>query len=337
MSLIIIKTLIKTSQYSGKLIRQIFGEKKRKSLLTVVAIIIALTSCEASLDLEGIKKESAKPIQRTDQFQSVAISQEVIAVVGFDGLILTSPQNDLNWQRQVLEERPNFVDIDTCPDNSFIALSMEHQIWRSIDQGKNWIKINIPTQENLISLTCGPDNSYWATGSFSTLMSSKDHGNNWQETTLNEDAFITQVQFLDESTLLAIGEFGFIARSEDTGQNWTIQDPLPNEFFSQGSYFKDVNTGWVAGLGGVIFNTTDGGMTWNLQSTPTESPLFGFYANNSRLFAFGDHGTVLELNGVTWQRVETPKIPVYLRDGMQISDNQLIVVGGWGALFPINI
>jgi len=334
---IITKTLIQTSLYSGKFIRQGFGEQKRKSLLTVVAIVIALMGCEASLNLEGIKKESAKPVRRTDQFQAVAISQEIIAVVGFDGLILTSPQNDLNWQRQVLEERPNFVDIDTCPDNTFIALSMEHQVWRSIDQGKTWTKNNIPTQEDLISLTCGPDNSYWATGSFSTLMSSKDQGNSWQETTLNEDAFITQVQFLDDNTLLAIGEFGFIARSSDAGQNWTVQAPLPNEFFSQGSYFKDLNTGWVAGLGGVILNTTDSGMTWSLQSTPTESPLFGFYANKSRLFAFGDHGTVLELNGTAWQRVKTPKIPVYLRDGMQISDSQLIVAGGWGALFPINI
>ncbi|MCW8832026.1 MAG: YCF48-related protein [Colwellia sp.] len=334
---IITKILIQTSQYSGKPIRRTFREQKRKSLLTVMALIIALTGCEASLNLEGIKKESAKPVQRTDQFQAVAISQEVIAVVGFDGLILTSPQHDLNWQRQVLEERPNFVDIDTCPDNSFIALSMEHQVWRSTDQGKNWIKNDIPTQENLISLTCGPDNSYWATGSFSTLMSSKDQGQHWQETTLNEDAFITQIQFLNDNTLLVTGEFGFLARSNDTGQTWTVQDPLPNEFFSQGSYFKDLNTGWVAGLGGVILNTTDGGITWNIQSTPTESPLFGFYTNNDRLFAFGDHGTVLELNGTTWQRVKTKKIPVYLRDGMQISDSQLIVAGGWGALFPINI
>jgi photosystem II stability/assembly factor-like uncharacterized protein len=334
---IITKTLIQTSQYSSRFIRQIYGEKKSKNLLTVVAIVIALTGCEASLNLEGVKKESAKSVRRTDQFQAVAISQEVIAVVGSDGLILTSPQHDLNWQRQVLEERPNFVDIDTCPDNSFIALSMEHQVWRSTDQGKTWTENDIPTQEDLISLTCGPDNSYWATGSFSTLMSSKDQGKNWQETTLNEDAFITQVQFLDEKNLFAIGEFGFIARSDDKGQNWTIQDPLPNEFFSQGSYFKDVKTGWVAGLAGVIMNTTDGGMTWSIQPTPTESPLFGFYANNSRLFAFGDHGTVLELNGTTWQRVKTPKIPVYLRDGMQISDSQLIVAGGWGALFPINI
>ena len=214
---------------------------------------------------------------------------------------------------------------------------MEHQVWSSSDQGQTWTKTDIPTQENLISLTCGPDNSYWATGSFSTLMNSIDQGKNWQETTLNEDVFITQIQFLNDNTLFATGEFGFIARSNDAGQNWTIQEPLPNEFFAQGSYFKDLDTGWVAGLGGVILNTTDSGMTWKIQPTPTESPLFGFYAKNSRLFAFGDHGTVLELKGSTWQRVKTPKIPVYLRDGMQISDSQLIVAGGWGALFPINI
>lgn len=332
-----IKTLIKTLHYSTSVIQQNIGVLNSTKWLSAILVIFLLTGCEAPLNLAGIKQESAKSIRRTDQFQAVASNQEVIAVVGFDGLILTSSKHNLNWHRQVLEQRPNFVDIDACPDHSFIALSMEHQLWRSSDQGKNWEKIEIPTQEDLISITCGPDNSYWASGSFSTLVSSTNQGESWHENTLNEDAFITQIQFLNNNTLLAIGEFGLVARSVDSGKNWTTQDPLPNEFFSQGSYFKDVNTGWVAGLGGVILNTTDSGATWKIQSTPTQSPLFGFYANNSRLFAFGDHGTVLEFNDKTWQRVEMPRIPVYLRDGLQINDHQLIVVGGWGALFPINI
>lgn len=330
-------TLIEASQQSGNPIRLASWETKTKGLLASVVIPLVLSGCEAPLNLDGVEQERGKSVRRTDQLQAVAISQGVVTVVGSDGLILTSAQNELNWQRQVLEERPNFVDIDTCPDNTLIALSMEQQVWSSRDQGQSWKKSDIPTQESLISLTCGPDNSYWATGSFSTLVSSSDQGQSWQEATLNEDATITQLQFLDADNLIVTGEFGLVARSEDGGQNWTIQDPIPNDFFPQGSHFKDSMTGWVAGLGGTIMHTTDGGVTWTAQVTPTESPLYGFYANNSRLFSFGDHGTVLELNGSGWERLKTPEIPVYLRDGKQISDSQLIVAGGWGALFIVDI
>jgi len=336
MSSIITKTLIQTSQYSGRLIRQDSWEMKRKSLLAVVTSIV-LMGCEAPLILDGVEKGLRESVRRTDQLQAVALSQGVITVVGSNGLILTSEKNELNWHRQVLAERPNFVDVVTCPDNSLVALSMEHSIWSSKDKGKSWNKNDIPTQESLISLTCGPDNSYWATGSFSTLINSKDQGQTWHETTLNEDALITQVQFINADELIAIGEFGFVARSTDGGKNWEVQSPIPNEFFPQGGYFSDTNTGWVAGLGGMILNTTDGGESWTTQSTPIKSPLYGFYANNNQLFAFGDHSTVLKLNGVVWESIKTPSIPVYLRDGIQINDTQLVVAGGWGTLFTVDI
>lgn len=332
---IIKKILIQANQVNVRKIRQI--SSKRKSLLTVIPMTIALTGCEAPLNLDGIESELKKSVRRTDQLQAVALSQDVITVVGSDGLILTSATNELSWHRQVLEERPNFVDIDTCPDNSQIALSMEHSIWSSKDKGQSWTKFDIPTQESLISLTCGPNNSYWVTGSFSTLVSSNDQGKTWLETSLNEDASITQVQFLSDSELVATGEFGLVARSKDGGKNWAVQSPIPNDFFPLGSYFSDTNTGWVAGLGGTILNTIDGGESWTTQLTPTESPLYGFYANNSQLFAFGDHGTVLKLNGADWERLNTPQIPVYLRDGIQINSNQLIVAGGWGTLFTVDI
>lgn len=337
MSSVITNTLIQASQYRGKFIRQTCWQTKIKNAVVAAVSSVALIGCEAPLNLDGVKNELSKPVRRTDQLQAIALSQGVITVVGSDGLILTSAADELNWHRQVLAERPNFVDVETCPDNSLIALSMERSVWSSKDQGQSWRKSEIPSQESFISLTCGPDNSYWVTGSFTTLISSNDQGHTWQETTLNEDAMITQVQFLNANQLVATGEFGLVARSEDGGQNWAIQAPIPNEFFPQGSYFSDTNTGWVAGLGGTILNTTDGGESWTAQSTPTESPLYGFYAHDTQLFAFGDHGTVLKLNGSAWERLNTPSIPIYLRDGIQISDSQLIVAGGWGTLFTVDI
>jgi len=334
---IITNTLIQASQCVGNFIGKTVWETNVKELLATAVISFVLMGCEAPLNLDGIENELNKSVRRTDQLQAVALSQGIVTVVGSDGLILTSASNELNWQRQVLAERANFVDIDTCPDSSLIALSMEHSVWVSTDQGQSWNKHDIPTQESLISLTCGPDNSYWATGSFSTLISSKDQGQSWREITLNEDALITQVQFLNADELIVTGEFGLVARSIDGGQNWSVQEPIPSEFFPQGSYFSDTSTGWVAGLGGTILNTADGGESWTTQSTPTESPLYGFYANDNQLFAFGDHGTVLKLNGSVWERLKSPSIPVYLRDGTQISDSQLIVAGGWGSLFTVEL
>ena len=329
--------LLQTGLQCKKLTDLVNFKNKSAAVLATIAMPLVLTGCEAPLNLEGIEQEQNKSVRRTDQLQALAVSKDVVTVVGSNGLVLTSTTPELNWQRQELESKPNFVAVETCPDNSLIALSMEHQLWISDDQGKHWRSSDIPTAESLISVTCGPDNSYWAMGSFSTLMSSHDKGSSWNELSLNEDATISGLQFFDSDNAIAVGEFGFMARSSDGGQNWTLQEPIPNEFFPLGSHFSNASTGWVAGLGGTILSTTDGGQTWQQQETPTESPIYNFYANDTRLFAFGDHGTVLEKLDNKWVRIEAPKIPVYLRAGKQIDENRLLVSGGWGALFTVDI
>ena len=303
----------------------------------VFALTTFLAGCEAPLNLEGVEKEMSKAVHRTDQLLGVAVSQDQVVVVGSDGVVLTSPVSELKWQRQQLSNNPNFVDIELCPDTSLIALSMEHQLWISDDQGQHWRSSDIPTQESLTSVTCGPDNSYWATGSFSTLVSSHDKGASWNELSLNEDAAISSVQFFDSRNLIATGEFGLLARSGDGGASWTMLDPIPNEFFPMTSYFSDPSTGWVAGLGGIILYTVDGGQSWQSQETPTDSPIYNFYARDGRLFAFGDHGTVLEQQRNSWRKLDIPKIPVYLRDGKLLDDKRLLVSGGWGVLFTVDI
>ena len=329
--------VLDTNRQSQAVNQPQYSRVKPAALLAAITLPLIITGCEAPLNLEGVEQELTKPVRRTDQMQALAVVEDSVIVVGSDGLVLTSKAGELDWQRQQLSGKPNFVAIDTCPDNSVIALSMEHQLWISDDQGQNWRTSDIPTYESLITVTCGPDNSYWATGSFSTLMSSHDQGANWNELSLNEDASIGSLQFFDTDNLIATGEFGLVARSEDAGQNWTVQDPIPNDFFPMGTHFSDPDTGWVAGLGGTILATTDGGQNWHKQSTPTESPIYNFYANDTRLFAFGDHGTVLEQQGDSWVKLDAPKIPVYLRDGKQIDDKRLLVSGGWGALFTVDI
>jgi len=310
--------------------------------LALLGLFLILSGCEAQLDLDGVNQEMGKSLRRTDQFQDLTTNGTVITAVGSAGLILTSPkvsgpEEPLQWTRTELEGQPNFIDIDSCPDNSMVALAVERQIWISTNNGQHWTKSDLPTQEDMISLTCTPNGDYWVVGSFSTLLHSADKGASWNEHSLGEDAILTQIQFFDAQNGFLIGEFGLIAKTEDGGQNWQSANTIPGEFYPVGSYFADPQRGWVAGLDGVILHTSDGGDTWERQETPTNFPLYGFHAKDDRLFAFGDHNTVLELNDQHWVPLDTPHSPAYVRDGGIIADDLLLVAGGRGTLFTVNI
>lgn len=315
---------------------------KVKAVVSMLALPWLLLGCEAQLDLDGIDQERGKSVRRTDQFQDLTTNGTVITVVGSSGLIVTSPkmsdpEEPLLWTRTELDGQPNFIDIDSCPDNSMVALAVERQIWISTNNGQNWIKSDLPTQEDMLSLTCTPNGDYWVVGSFSTLLHSTDKGTSWNEQSLGDDAILTQIQFFDAQNGLLIGEFGLIAKTEDGGQNWQSANTIPNEFYPMGSYFADPQRGWVAGLDGVILHTRDGGDSWEMQETPTNFPLYGFHAKDDRLFAFGDHNTVLELKDQQWTALDTPHSPAYVRDGGVIADARLLVAGGRGTLFTVNI
>jgi len=298
---------------------------------------LLLTGCEAPLNLQAVEQERAKPVQRTDQLQSLASTSTTLIAVGGNGLVLRSDKSaQPDWQRQQLAGEPALVEVVSCPDNSFAALAMDRSLWRSSDAGVSWQRSALPTQENVLSLTCAPDNSLWVTGSFSTILSSHDQGQSWQETSLNEDAMLTSIQFLDADNALVTGEFGMVARTADGGNSWQLAEPIPNDFYPQGSYFKDADHGWVAGLNGAVLYTEDGGRSWQRQATGTESPLYSFQPVGDALYLLGDHGTVLKLAGERWQRLTTPTIPVYLRAAASVGEQQLLVAGGWGALFTIN-
>jgi photosystem II stability/assembly factor-like uncharacterized protein len=74
-------------------------------------------------------------------------------------------------------------------------------------------------------------------------------------------------------------------------------------------YFVDQATGWIAGQGGSIVKTTDGGLTWQPQTTGTAMDLSDLYfLNEQNGWVTGDKGVLLSTTdgGVRWkqQRLE---------------------------------
>jgi photosystem II stability/assembly factor-like uncharacterized protein len=300
-------------------------------------ISLSLVGCEAPLNLEGVEAEKQKQVRRTDQLQGIAANATTLVVVGSDGIVLTSPVDELYWSRHQLDGAPALIDVAACPDQSFVALSIDKTTWFSSDNGSTWQSKPLSTHEDVLDLTCAPDNSVWVVGSFSTVLNSTDKGESWNEATLNEDVMLTGIQFVDQNTVFISGEFGLVSRSDDAGMSWNMPEMIPNDFYTHAAYFTSATEGWVGGLSGQVLYTEDGGASWHKQLTPTESPIYGFYSNAETLFAFGDHSTLLRFNGQDWAAVNSHGRPVYLRDAVQLPSGELLLAGGSGSLFPLAI
>ncbi|MDP4116709.1 MAG: YCF48-related protein [Bacteroidota bacterium] len=85
--------------------------------------------------------------------------------------------------------------------------------------------------------------------------------------------------------------------------NWSWQNPVPQGNPLNSVYFVDANTGWAAGNSGTIIRTTNGGNTWELQSSGVKHNLNSVYfINGNTGWIAGDTNIILKTNngGVTW-------------------------------------
>ena len=73
--------------------------------------------------------------------------------------------------------------------------------------------------------------------------------------------------------------------------------------------FIDNNIGYVCGVGGKIFKTTNGGITFNQQNSGSIENLYSMdFIDKNNGFAVGDNNTLLKTNdgGINWSKITLP-------------------------------
>nr|BAH90409.1 glycosyl hydrolase [uncultured bacterium] len=307
--------------------------RRRGWALVVLGALALLAGCEAPLDLERVEAELARPVHRFDQFKALARNDDVVMAVGDYGVVVTSSDEGRSWQRKVLPGRPALVSVSACPDGGFAALDTRRGVWLAGPDGGGFERREVETREVVTSVSCVPGGSLWLTASFSTLVVSRDGGETWEETTQDEDLQFSVLQFFDADNGVVVGEFGGFMSTADGGATWERGADIPNEFYPLGMYFRDRDTGWVSGLGGIILATTDGGETWSEQQTDASVPLYRVVPVNGHLYAMGDSGTLLVLDGERWVRApNAPELLSYLIDAVRLDEGRFLVAGGGGML-----
>jgi photosystem II stability/assembly factor-like uncharacterized protein len=139
---------------------------------------LALAGCMQAPDLAVIKSEAAKPVLRTDSFQSAASNGKVLVAGTSSGVLVTSADGGRSWARQALAGSASVIALTNCPDGSFVGLDFYRKLWLGDAQGQQWSAKPLDKGLNALAVTCDAKGRLWVVGSNTTLLASSDRGAN---------------------------------------------------------------------------------------------------------------------------------------------------------------
>ena len=149
---------------------------------------------------------------------------------------------------------------------------------------------------------------------------------------------LMDVWFLDENRGWAVGAFGTLLTTDDGGQHWFGQPDLvdnPDEFHLNTITGDGANRVFIAGEGGVMYRSLDGGDSWESIEPFYEGSWFGlvYSAPHDALLVFGLQGNLYRSNdfGDSWEAVPGDS-RVALSGGSASAEGNIVLVGGVGTV-----
>lgn len=130
--------------------------------------------------------------------------------------------------------------------------------------------------------------------------------NGWYAQTSNTARNLYGVFFQpDGRTGLAVGALGTIVRTTDAGATWTaVTSGTSNDL--QSVWFTSANNGWIAGDGGVVLKSVNGGVSWarDLTVGASENLMCVRFADAGHGWFVGSSGVVVRTadGGANWSR-----------------------------------
>ncbi len=298
---------------------------------SALSLCFALAGCNVAANLDAVSVAKKAPVQRSDQFQSVASNGKLLVGVGSNGVVVSSDNEGAAWKRTVLPGVSSLIGLAVCPDGSWAALDFYRKVWVADPAASKWEARELTTKANPLAIACDSRGQFWVVGSRTTLLSSADKGASWKSQDFGEDAILMSIQFFDADNAIITGEFGNLLTSKDGGNSWQHGKKIPNDFFPHATLFTDARTGWVSGLAGVILHTTDGGNTWVKQPGGVGAPMYALVKHKGDMYAMGINGLVLKLTAGEWALLEGRPAP-YLRSALSLGDKGILIAGGAGTL-----
>lgn len=261
--------------------------------------------------------------------------------VGLDGVILKTTDGGSQWVALSSTVTANFKAITSVGGVLFAGGGQK--LMKSTDNGSSWQSVGAFAE--IRDVFAFSSNNIFVTetyGQSNHVSKTTDGGTTWQVTTsiTTGPFYIYSSHFTSETIGYAVG-YSFplagvlgIYKTIDGGTTWTGQTTTPailgGNFYS--IVFTDQNTGWIVGDNGMIFKTTNGGVTSvkNNVNAPTDFVLNQNYPNPF------NPSTVISFNISTDSYVSLRVIDILGREVATLINNEWKSAGEHEVDFNLN-
>jgi photosystem II stability/assembly factor-like uncharacterized protein len=231
----------------------------------------------------------------------------IIAKQGGAGYLLKTTDNGSNWNQVFYSDTIYFqYPLKIYKNRLYTMTSSGHIIWTTND-GQNWTHILPPANAYASHYYIVDSNTYYGCNSngSNNLMKTTNTGQNW--------AFLyspiygvdwKEIHFINANTGFLVGNKSGIIKTTN-GYYFTIeQSGITNsELVFNSVYMIDSLNVYVVGDIGVIYNTTNGGFSWNLQNSGVADDLTKVrFCNSKTGWIIGEGGVILHTTsaGAVW-------------------------------------
>jgi len=204
--------------------------------------------------------------------------------VGQGGKILHTSDGGQNWSPQNSNVTVDLNDICFINSQQGWAVGSQGTILTTTNGGKTWRRQYTGIDYPLNAVAFADPSRGYAVGLNGLVLVTDNGGQGWSATFHADGDELYDVDAVGNQAWI-VGKAAWILHTSDHGASWQQQQVSMTDLPFQGGQigfneflcvdFVDANRGWLAGVSGILFRTTNGGATWVRQfvsSDPNQRP-----------------------------------------------------------------
>ena len=184
-------------------------------------------------------------------------------------------ETHLEDRKNAIHYNDRFYGLSAVDENNIWIVGFYGKAIYSDNGGRTWTIQQTGTKDPLTGVEFVSVSEGWIISLGGSILHTDNGGKHWSiQETVAECAFL-DIKFCGDKNGYIVGSNNTILRTENGGREWLPCD-VPEEMFEDDSgglietsesilnavHFIDADHGWVVGEYGMVYSTTDGGITW---------------------------------------------------------------------------